>query len=306
MTARAVIVTGGGRGLGRAHALALAGAGDLVLVNDTGASLRGEGADPTVAEEVVAQIRAAGGTAIADDTDVGTHAGAAAVVERAVGELGRLDAVVHSAGILRDRTFRNLDPTDFDEVVRVHLGATAYVTMAAWPALGSSGAGRVVLTSPAGGLYGQFGQANYGAAKTALLGLMNVLAQEGARDGIAVNAIAPLAHTRMTEGLPPGTLGGLGVDHVSGLVTHLASAGCRHSGMLLEVAGGAVARARVVSTPLVDLPDDPAAFPDLLDALAVAGPGSAFPDSPWAVARLLERAIRGGQGTRIGSPMEFD
>lgn len=293
MSGRAVLVTGGGRGLGRAHALALARAGDLVLVNDTGGSLRGEGSDPSVAESVVDEIRTAGGTAIADAGDVSTHAGAEAVVERAVAELGRLDAVVHSAGILRDRTFRNLDPVDFDEVVRVHLGATAYVTRAAWPALRTSGSGRVVLTSSAGGLFGQFGQANYGAAKAALLGLMNVLVQEGARDGVAVNTIAPVARTRMTESLlPEETLDGLGPEHVAGLVAFLASAACTHSGLLLEVAAGVVALARVFTTDAVDLPGDPAALPTVLDALVADDSGRGYADSPAAVARFLTRATR--------------
>lgn len=291
MSGRAVLVTGGGRGLGRAHALALARTGDLVLVNDTGGSLRGEGSDLEVPAAVVDEIRSAGGTAIADATDVGTPAGAAAVVGRAVAELGGLDAVVHSAGILRDRTFRNLDPADFDEVVRVHLGATAYVTKAAWPALRASPAGRVVLTSSAGGLFGQFGQANYGAAKTALLGLMNVLAQEGARDGVAVNTIAPVARTRMTDSLlPEEARDGLGAEHVARLVAHLASAACTHSGLLLEVAGGLVARARMVTTDAVELPDDPATLSGVLDGLVGDDGGREFVDSAAAIARFVERA----------------
>jgi NAD(P)-dependent dehydrogenase (short-subunit alcohol dehydrogenase family) len=298
VTARAVLVTGGGRGLGRAHALALARAGCVVVVNDTGAALSGADPDPAVAEAVVAEIRAAGGTAYADPTDVGSHDGAAAVVDRAVGELGGLDAVVHSAGILRDRSFRNLDLADFDEVVRVHLGAPTYVTKAAWPALRASGAGRVVLTSSAGGLFGQFGQANYGAAKAALLGLMNVLVQEGARDGIAVNTIAPVARTRMTESLlPEDALAGLDPDHVAGLVAHLASVECAHSGLLLEVGAGVAARVRVVTSQVRELPSEPGEFPAYLDGLVGEDGGRSFADSPSAVARLVDRA-RGVVPTR--------
>jgi NAD(P)-dependent dehydrogenase (short-subunit alcohol dehydrogenase family) len=291
---RVVLVTGGGRGLGRSHALALAAAGNRVVVNDTGAALDGRGPlDATVAEVVADEIRRAGGTAVADSSDVATHDGAAAVVERTVGEYGGLDAVVHSAGILRDRTFAKLDLADFDEVTRVHLGSPAYVTHAAWRALSESDAGRVVLTSSSSGLFGQFGQSNYGSAKAALVGLLNVLRLEGARSGIAVNAIAPVAASRMTESLlPAGALGGLAPERVSGLVAHLASAECEHSGLMLEVGAGLAARVRVMTSDVRALPrdGDAAGMGRLLDELVSLTELEGFDDSPSALQRLLDHA----------------
>ena len=291
---RVVLVTGGGRGLGRSHSLALAAAGNSVVVNDIGAALDGRGPlDASVARDVVDEIRRSGGEAVADHSDVATHDGAAAAVARTLEEYGGLDAVVHSAGILRDRTFAKLDPADFDAVIRVHLGSPAYVTHAAWSALSESGAGRVVLTSSAGGLFGQFGQSNYGAAKAALVGLLNVLRLEGARAGIAVNAIAPVATTRMTAPLLPAeVLSGLGPEHVSDLVAHLCSAGCEHSGLMLEVGAGLAARVQVMTSDVRAVPLDgaDATMARLLDELVSLTDLRGFDDSPTALERLLDRA----------------
>ena len=289
---RVALVTGGARGLGRSHALALSARGDAVVV-DTGAGLDGTGGDPSAAEAVAAEIRAAGGTAIAASTDVATHEGAAAAVDRALTEFGRLDALVANAGILRDRTFAKMPLADFDAVVRVHLSAAAYCAKAAWPSLVASGTGRVVFTSSASGLYGQFGQANYAAAKMGLVGLVNVLAQEGVRAGLRVNAIAPVAATRMTEPLlPPAALRGLAPELVSPLVAHLASADCRQSGLVLEVGGGRVARVRVVESDLVELPADDAGVAAVVDELADVDGGTPFASSTDALARLLAIASR--------------
>lgn len=291
---RVVVVTGGGRGLGRSHALLLTAQGHWVVVCDPGTALDGTGpVDPSVAEAVVAQVVAAGGTAVADVEDVGTHDGARAVVDRTLERFGRIDALVHSAGILRDRTFARMSLDDFDEVLRVHVGATTYLTSAAWSALRASGTGRVVLTSSAGGLFGQFGQTSYGTAKTALVGLLNVLRQEGARDGIAVNAIAPVATSRMTEPLlGPDVLAGLDPGHVSGLVAHLASDACRHSGLLLEVGAGLAARVQVMTSAARAVPaagDDPA-MAHLLDELVSLDDHRGYADSLAALERLLEAA----------------
>jgi NAD(P)-dependent dehydrogenase (short-subunit alcohol dehydrogenase family) len=294
---RVVLVTGGARGLGRSHALALAARGASVVVDDTGATLDGSGADPRAAEAVAGAIRDAGGSAVAVAADVATHDGAREAVEAALEAFGRLDGLVANAGILRDRTFAKMALEDFDAVVRVHLSAAAYCAKAAWPALVASGSGRIVLTSSASGLYGQFGQANYGAAKMGLLGLVNVLKQEGARAGIGVNAIAPVAATRMTEPLlPEAALRGLAPERVSPVVAHLVSAACRHSGLVLEVGGGRVARVQVVESDLAELPHDDAGVADLVDQLAGVGTGTPFPTSNDALARLLAIAERDGAG----------
>jgi NAD(P)-dependent dehydrogenase (short-subunit alcohol dehydrogenase family) len=288
---RVVLVTGAARGLGRSHALALAARGHAVVVDDTGAELDGSGADPGAAAAVVAEIRAAGGTAVATTADVATHEGAAEAVAVALAEFGRLDALVANAGILRDRTFAKMAMTDFDAVVRVHLSAAAYCAKAAWPSLVASGSGRLVLTSSASGLYGQFGQANYAAAKMGLVGLVNVLKQEGARAGVLVNAIAPVAATRMTGPLlPEAALRGLSPDLVSPVVAHLVSAECRQSGLVLEVGGGQVARVQVVESDLVALPGDDDGVAAVVEQLAVVRTGTPYGSSNDALARLLEIA----------------
>ena len=292
---RVALVTGGARGLGRSHASALAARGAAVVVDDTGAELDGTGGDPAVAEAVAAEIRAAGGTAVAVAADVGTHEGAREAVRVALDTFGRLDALVANAGILRDRTFAKMELDDFDAVVRVHLSAAAYCAKAAWPSLVASGSGRVVFTSSASGLYGQFGQANYAAAKMGLVGLVNVLKQEGARAGVGVNAIAPVAATRMTEPLlPQAALRGLAPELVSPVVAHLVSADCRQSGLVLEVGGGRVGRVQVVESDLEELPDD-AGVAAVLEKLAAVGTGTPFPSSNDALARLL--AIAEGFGS---------
>ena len=292
---RVVLVTGAARGLGRSHARALAARGHAVVVDDTGAELDGAGQDPDAAAAVAAEIRADGGTAVPCTADVSTHDGAAAAVAVALAEFGRLDALVANAGILRDRTFAKMALDDFDAVVRVHLSAAAYCAKAAWPALVASGSGRVVLTSSASGLYGQFGQANYAAAKLGLVGLVNVLKQEGARAGVLVNAIAPVAATRMTEPLlPEAALRGLSPDLVSPVVAHLVSADCRQSGLVLEVGGGQVARVQIVESDLEELPGDDDGVTAVLEKLAGVATGTPFPSSGDALGRLLAIAERRG------------
>jgi NAD(P)-dependent dehydrogenase (short-subunit alcohol dehydrogenase family) len=292
---RVVLVTGAARGLGRAHALALAARGYAVVVDDTGTELDGTGGDPAAAAAVAAEIRAAGGTAVPSTADVATHDGAAEAVGVALEEFGRLDALVANAGILRDRTFAKMALDDFDAVVRVHLSAAAYCAKAAWPALVASRSGRVVLTSSASGLYGQFGQANYAAAKLGLVGLVNVIKQEGARAGVLVNAIAPVAATRMTGPLlPEAALRGLAPELVSPVVVHLVSADCRQSGLVLEVGGGQVARVQIVESDLEELPADDDGVAAVLDKLADIATGTPFPSSGDALGRLLAIAERRG------------
>jgi len=200
---RVAIVTGAGAGLGRSHALGLAARGAKVVINDLGASTEGEGRSESAASAVVDEIRAGGGEAIAHGADVADEAGVRDMVDQAMGQWGRIDILVNNAGILRDKTFAKMTLDDFRKVVDVHLMGSATCAHAVWPIMRERKYGRIVLTSSASGLYGNFGQANYGAAKAAMMGLMNVLHMEGARDDIRVNTLAPTAATRMTESLMP-------------------------------------------------------------------------------------------------------
>lgn len=197
------IVTGAGGGLGRQHALALAARGAKVMVNDLGGARDGSGASATAAEAVVAEIRAAGGEALANSASVTDFAAVEAMVAQAVAAWGRVDILINNAGILRDKTFAKMDIADFALVVDVHLMGAVHCCKAVWPLMNAQKYGRIVMTTSSSGLYGNFGQSNYGAAKMALVGLMQTLALEGAKNNIHVNALAPTAATRMTEGLMP-------------------------------------------------------------------------------------------------------
>ena len=198
---RVAIVTGAGNGLGRAHALLLASRGARVVVNDPGGAVDGKGGDHAAADKVVAEIKAAGGQAVPNYDSVADPKSAANIVKTAVDSFGTIDIVVNNAGVLRDKTFHNMTVDDFDFVVKVHFLGTAYVTHAAWPIMRAKAYGRIVVTSSNSGIYGNFGQANYGAAKMALVGLMQTLAIEGEKYGIRVNCLAPTAATGMTEGV---------------------------------------------------------------------------------------------------------
>jgi NAD(P)-dependent dehydrogenase (short-subunit alcohol dehydrogenase family) len=201
---RVAIITGAGRGLGRHHALALAARGARVVVNDVGGASDGTGASGAAAAESVAQeIRAAGGDAIANDASVTDQAAVEAMVRQAMEAWGRVDILVNNAGILRDRTFAKMQLDDFRAVIDVHLMGAVNCTKAVWNVMRAQNYGRIVMTTSSSGLYGNFGQANYSAAKMALVGLMQTLALEGARYDIRVNCLAPTAATRMTEGIMP-------------------------------------------------------------------------------------------------------
>jgi NAD(P)-dependent dehydrogenase (short-subunit alcohol dehydrogenase family) len=200
---RVAIVTGAGNGLGRAHALALASRGAKVVVNDFGVARDGSGGSLTSAEAVVEEIRNAGGVAIADGADVSDFEQVGAMVDRAMKEWGGVDLLCANAGILRDKSFAKMEPADFAAVIDVHLNGTFYCCKAVWNGMRERNYGRIVLTTSSSGLFGNFGQANYGAAKTAMVGLMNVLAEEGRKNDIRVNVISPTAATRMTEELLP-------------------------------------------------------------------------------------------------------
>ncbi|MCJ8206419.1 SDR family NAD(P)-dependent oxidoreductase [Pseudomonas sp. RGM2987] len=200
---RVAIVTGAGNGLGRSHALGLAARGAKVVINDLGGSCDGSGANSAAAQAVVEEIRAAGGEAFANGANVANNEEVEEMVTQAVEKWGRVDVLINNAGILRDSTFAKGSLDDFWKVVDVHLRGTVNCTKAVWDLMRAQNYGRIVLTSSASGLYGNFGQSNYGAAKAAMLGLMNVLHLEGVKNDIRVNVLAPTAATRMTEGLIP-------------------------------------------------------------------------------------------------------
>lgn len=201
---RVAIVTGAGGGLGRAHALALAARGARIVVNDLGGDVHGEGGSLSPAMQVVAEIEAGGGEAFANGANVADHEQVEAMVADAMARWGRIDILVNNAGILRDKSFINMTLEDFSSVLDVHLMGAMNTSHAVWPIMRTQGYGRIVNTTSSSGLYGNFGQANYSAAKMALVGLMNTLALEGAKYNIKVNCLAPAAGTRMTEGLIPG------------------------------------------------------------------------------------------------------
>ena len=251
---RVAVVTGAGQGLGRSHALALAQRGAQVLVNDVEAD---------AAAAVAADIRRAGGRAVAQ---VGSVLEGVRIVEAALAELGRIDIVVNNAGILRDAAFHKMTDAQWRSVLDVHLSGAFTVTRAAWPHLREQGWGRVIMTTSIAGLYGNFGQANYAAAKMGLLGLAQTLAVEGAERDIRVNTIAPLASSRLTQGVMPTALfDALSPDQVTPLVVLLASAACPVTGALFEAAGGRFARLRWERSKVVSIsPTDEAAPESLL------------------------------------------
>ena len=200
---RVAIVTGAGGGLGKQHALALAARGAKVVVNDLGADVHGDGGSVSAAQAVVDEIRQNGGQAIVNGASVTDFEAVKAMVHQAMDTWGRVDILVNNAGILRDKSFAKMEIADFRLVMEVHVMGAVHCTKAVWPIMQAQNYGRVVLTSSSSGLYGNFGQANYGAAKMALAGLMQTLSIEGEKHNIRVNCLAPTAATRMTEGLMP-------------------------------------------------------------------------------------------------------
>jgi NAD(P)-dependent dehydrogenase (short-subunit alcohol dehydrogenase family) len=246
---KVAIITGGGGGLGRSHALELARRGARVVVNDLGGSVSGEGGDKGPAQHVVDEIEALGGEAVADGNSVATPEGGKALVQTAVDAFGRVDIVINNAGILRDKTFHNMTPELLEPVIQVHLLGAFYVTQPAWILMREQGYGRVVNTSSNSGILGNFGQSNYGAAKMGLVGFTRVLANEGRKHNIKVNAIAPVAKTRMTEELLGGFGDKLAAEEVTPTVCWLAHEDCPVTGEVYSVAGGTVSRFFIGLTP---------------------------------------------------------
>jgi NAD(P)-dependent dehydrogenase (short-subunit alcohol dehydrogenase family) len=236
------IVTGAGGGLGRCHAVELARRGASVLVNDLGSAVDGSGASTSAAQAVVDEITAAGGIAIANGDSVATEQGGAAIVAAAKDAYGRVDILVNNAGILRDAAFKNMTAEQVDAVIAVHLSGAFHVTRAVWPVMREQNYGRIVQTTSGTGLFGNFGQANYGAAKMGLVGMMHVLAIEGARNGIAINAIAPIARTRMTETIMGEAGKAMDPELVTPVVIYLAHRSCDRTAHIYSVGAGKVSR----------------------------------------------------------------
>lgn len=255
---RVIVVTGAGGGLGREYALTLAKEGASVVVNDLGGARDGTGAGHSMADQVVHQIKDAGGRAVANYDSVADADGAANIVKTAVDEFGAIHGVVSNAGILRDGTFHKMPFENWDSVLKVHLYGGYNVIRAAWPHFREQNFGRIVVATSTSGLFGNFGQANYSAAKLGLVGLINTLAQEGAKYNIKANAVAPIAATRMTEDvLPPEVFKKLTPEYVAPVVAYLCSEEVPDTASVFIVGGGKVQRAALFQNEGVTFSDVP-------------------------------------------------
>ena len=258
-TDKVVIVTGAGGGLGRCHALEFARRGAKVVVNDLGGAVDGSGGSSEAAEAVVAEIKAAGGEAISNGSSVTDDAGVDNMVKQAMDAYGRIDVLVNNAGVLRDKSFAKMEIGDFTFVVDVHLFGTMKPTKAVWPIMKEQGYGRIMVTSSSSGLYGNFGQANYGAAKLGVVGFINTLKLEGQKDNIHVNALAPVAWTRMTANLMPAEMeDALKPELVTPAVVFMCSENAP-TGKIICAGAGAFAAAQIVETRGMYLGNEPTA-----------------------------------------------
>lgn len=239
---RVAVVTGAGGGLGRAYALLLAARGASVVVNDLGGSLHGDGSSTNAADAVVEEIMSTGGVAVADYNSVAAPEGGAEIIEHAIEALGRVDILISNAGILRDRTLLNMEADDLRSVLSVHLEGAFYVTKPAFRVMKEQKYGRIVLTSSGSGIFGNFGQTNYAAAKAGLVGLMNALKLEAAKYDVLVNTVAPIANTRMTEEILGEMADKFDPESVAPAVAYLASEENQRTGELWSVGGGSVSR----------------------------------------------------------------
>ncbi|OBB91326.1 SDR family NAD(P)-dependent oxidoreductase [Mycobacterium sp. 852002-40037_SCH5390672] len=251
---RVAVVTGSGRGLGRSYAMLLASRGAKVVVNDAGGSLDGDGVDAGPAEQVVDEITAAGGQAVACSASVATREGGEAIIAAALEHYGRIDVLVHNAGNVRRASLKEMSYEDFDAVLDVHLRGAFNVVRPAFPLMCDAGYGRIVLTSSIGGLYGNHNQANYAAAKAGVIGLSNVAALEGAAEGVRCNVIVPAAVTRMAEGIDTSAYPPMGPELVAPVVGWLAHESCSVTGELFIALAGRVARAVIAESPGVSRP----------------------------------------------------
>jgi NAD(P)-dependent dehydrogenase (short-subunit alcohol dehydrogenase family) len=250
---KVVIVTGAGGGLGRAHALEFAKRGAKVVVNDLGGAVDGTGGNSAAAEAVVKEITDAGGAAIANGASVTDDAGVAHLIKSTMDAYGRIDVLIANAGILRDKSFSKMELKDFDAVMAVHVMGTVKPAKACWEIMKTQQYGRIVVTTSSTGLYGNFGQTNYGTAKLGLVGFMNTLKLEGAKDNIKVNAICPVAGTRMTANLmPPEMVEALKSEYVTPAVVFLASQDAP-TGVVISAAAGAFSSAQIVESTGLNL-----------------------------------------------------
>jgi NAD(P)-dependent dehydrogenase (short-subunit alcohol dehydrogenase family) len=251
---RVAVVTGGGRGLGRSYAMLLASRGAKVVVNDPGGGLTGDGTDAGPADDVVREIATAGGQAVASTDSVATAAGGKAIIDAALDMYGRIDILIHNAGIVRRASLKEMSYEDFDAVLDVHLRGAFNVVQQAFPVMCEAGYGRIVLTSSIGGLYGNHGVASYAAAKAGVIGLSNVAALEGAADGVMCNVIVPAAVTRMAEGIDISAYPPMGPELVAPVVGWLAHESCSVNGEVFIALAGRVARAVIAESPGVYRP----------------------------------------------------
>jgi NAD(P)-dependent dehydrogenase (short-subunit alcohol dehydrogenase family) len=253
---RVAVVTGAGAGLGRAHALGLAQLGARVVVNDMGAARDGSGGSVSAAETVVEEIRKAGGEAMAHGADVSNYEQVKDMVAQATAKWGSVDIMVANAGILRDKSFGKMEPDDFAKVIAVHLTGTFNCCKAVWDGMRERNYGRIVVTTSSSGLFGNFGQANYAAAKLGIVGLMNVLAEEGRKTNIKVNTISPTAATRMTEGLiPPDVLALMKPESITPAVLYMVSEDAP-TRTIMGAGAGSFAVIKIVETEGLNLPQD--------------------------------------------------
>lgn len=249
---KVALVTGAGGGLGRVYALSFASRGAKVVVNDLGGSTKGEGQSSAAADKVVEEIKAMGGTAVANYDSV---VDGEKIVQTAIDSFGRVDIIINNAGILRDVSFSRMRESDWDTIFQVHVKGAYAVTKAAWPHMMKQKYGRIINTASAAGIYGNFGQVNYSAAKLGLLGMSNALALEGGRKNIHCNTIAPVAGSRMTETvMPPDLLKALRPEFVQPLVTFLCHESCTENGSLFEVGAGWISKLRWQRTNGVAIP----------------------------------------------------
>jgi len=274
---RVVVVTGAGRGLGRAYAHYLAAEGAKVVVNDIGVGLDGAAADRAVAETVVGEICERGGTAVASTSSVAESGTAQEIVSTALNAFGRIDGVVNNAGILRDSSFAKMTDEQWEAVMRTHLFGSYHLTRAAWPHFREQRHGRVVVATSSTGLFGNFGQANYGAAKLGVVGLIHTLAIEGAKYGIRANAISPMGLTRMTArpGLDEAEMERLSPQRVAPAVAYLCSDECTDTGYIIRGGGGRFQRVALMQSPGV-------AFDDVPDLKAFGAAWTAITDMDGA------------------------